>query len=94
MPSCRSFVVKVRDVAKAVKQVRDEVKDAGGTFNGDETKGTYKVSDSHWMAGKFTIEGSYSVADNNITINNSVTADNPKMVTCEEVEKKIRDWLK
>jgi len=94
MASCKPFKVKVRDVKKAVKQVNDAVKKAGGTFKGDEKGGSYKVADSHWIAGKFTIEGEYTVKDTEISISNKLTAEKPDMVTCDKVEEKVREWLK
>ena len=93
----------MKDVKEALKTVNDAIKKEGGSIKGDETKGTYDFSgdagDTTVLGmkihiGKFTIKRSYSVDKNNITITNDITAESPNLVTCKEVEKKMRAWLK
>ncbi len=93
MPNCSPFTVKVKDVSKAVKKARDAFKKEGGTFKGDDTKGTYKMNGKVTFFGKYTLEGSYSVSGKDVTIKNKLTADSPKVVTCKRAEEKMREYF-
>ena len=93
MPNCSPFTVKVKDVSKAIKKAREGFKKKGGTFKGDDTKGTYKISGDGFLSGKYTVEGSYSVSGKDVTIKNKLTADRPIVVTCKAAEEKMREYF-
>ncbi len=91
---CPAFDVTVKDVKAALAKVKDGIRKEKGSFSGDETKGSFALHGDRMFVGKYTIKGSYTVADNKITITNSITTESPKIVTCQRIEDEIRDWLK
>ena len=91
--ACPSFDVKVNDVKATLDKIKKAI--AGlGSLSGDEKKGTFILSDSSIVAGKYTIKGSYTVDSNVITITNDIQAQNPDIVTCKRVTEKMQGWLK
>ena len=91
--ACPSFKLSVKDAKAAVAKVKQGIADKQGTFSGDETKGSYGFSGDHWAAGKYKIQGSYTVSGTTITVTNSITAEHPDLVTCKKVEGEMRSWL-
>ena len=92
--ACPAFDVTVKDVKAALDKVKKAIS-GKGSLSGDETKGSFTFSDDGgFLVGKYTIKGSYTVDGAKITITNTITADSPKLVTCDRVAEKMRDWLK
>ncbi len=92
--ACPAFDVTVSDVKKALDKVKKAIS-GKGSLSGDETGGDFTFSDDGgFMIGKYTIKGSYVVKGTKITITNNITAESPKLVTCDRVADKMKEWLK
>ena len=92
--ACSPFSIGVKDVKASVAKVKKGITEKKGSFTGDETKGAFSFSGDHWVAGKYKIQGTYTVSGTTITVTNNIAADNPSLVTCKKVEEEMRDWLK
>jgi hypothetical protein len=64
---CATFTKTVKDVAQAVKTVREFIKAEGGSFNGDETGGSFSFKKAY-----STIAGEYTVSGKAVTIKSTV----------------------
>ena len=84
---CPKFDVKVKDAKAAVAKAKKAITGDGGTFSGDETKGTFK--DSHSGILGYTVQGSYTVQDDTVSITTTVTG----VATCGAVKDKITEYL-
>jgi len=92
MSECSSFTITVKDVPATVKKVKDLVTKNGGTFNGDETGGTYKFTGKVkivFTESSYTITGKYTVAGNKVTITNTVDG----LPSCNQVADKMKGEL-
>jgi hypothetical protein len=88
MSECEQFSVTVKDVDETLQVVQDAIKKNGGTFKGDNTKGSFSASGkAMWINWK--VDGEYTVSGNKITIKNSVDG-----LSCGVVASKIKDWFK
>ncbi len=91
--ACAPFKMTVKDAKAALAKVKKGIAEKKGNFSGDDAKGNFGFSGNHWAAGSYKIQGSYSVSGTTITVTNSITAENPNLVTCAKVEEEMRSWL-
>lgn len=64
---CASFTKKVKDVREAVQTVRDAIKKEGGSFSGDEKRGSFTFKKAY-----STISGTYTISGDAVTIKSTV----------------------
>ena len=91
---CSPFTVTVKDIPKALKTAQSAIKGEGGSFSGNAKKGSYSVTITKTVFGiktnVGTLEGTYAVSGNDITLKNTTTG----AVTCKAVEKFMQKHLK
>jgi hypothetical protein len=98
--ACPAFDVTVKDVKATLAKVKAAVSKAGGSFSGDDTKGTITINGVVKIPIPFvddvtyTIKTTYTVEDKTITIINDIKTNSPDRVNCDVIQKQIKDWMK
>lgn len=81
-----NFSIKLNgNVEELVSKAKNAITDAGGSFDGDITSGSFRMKT---FMGE--IAGSYTVSTQQLNVE---VSKKPMMVPCSEIEKQLRKYL-
>lgn len=85
MSACSFNISFTADTAVVLEKAKKTVESQGGTFNGDDQRGSFDIS----VMG-FTVVGSYIVEGNDLAI---LIDEKPMMIPCSAIESFLNSKL-
>ncbi|MFC1509429.1 hypothetical protein ACFL60_07080 [Candidatus Omnitrophota bacterium] len=85
MAKCNFSIDFKGSAEELVNKAKKAIDDAGGSFSGDATKGSFSVP-----TPVGTIKGNYTISGQTAHFE---TTDKPWLVSCDTIEKKLREYL-